>query len=86
MNGCYYLALDRIDQGVAVTFEMVGPLGVAAAGPRRGIDLVWVAPAGAGIALLTGGVGSTSTRSAPPSPWPPVVSGPAYILLSARVG
>jgi inner membrane transporter RhtA len=43
MNGFYYAALDRIDQGVAVTLEMAGPLAVAVAGSRRAVDLVWVA-------------------------------------------
>jgi inner membrane transporter RhtA len=86
MNGCYYLALDRIDQGVAVTFEMAGPLGVAIAGSRRPLDLAWVALAGAGVVLLTGGLGSELD-------WLGVAFAvtaggfwAAYILLSARVG
>jgi inner membrane transporter RhtA len=86
MNGCYYLALDRIDQGVAVTFEMVGPLGVAVAGSRRGVDLVWVGLAAAGVLLLTGGAGGdldtvgVAFAVAAGGFWA------AYILLSARVG
>jgi inner membrane transporter RhtA len=55
MNTCFYLALDRIPLGITVTFEFVGPLGVAIAASRRVVDLAWVALAGAGIALLSGG-------------------------------
>jgi len=52
MNFLFYCALARIPLGVAVTLEFVGPLGLALAGSRRLIDVVWVALAGAGIALL----------------------------------
>jgi inner membrane transporter RhtA len=86
MNGTFYAALDRIPLGVAVTFEFVGPLGVAVFGSRRPLDLVWVALAAAGILLLSDfgttdldalGVGLALLAGAF---WA------AYILLSARVG
>jgi inner membrane transporter RhtA len=86
MNFAFYSALDRIPLGIAVTFEFVGPLGVAVAGSRRAVDLLWVGLAGAGIVLLTdfgqGGVEATGAGLA-------LVAGAfwaAYILLSARVG
>ena len=52
MNLLIYLAIDRIPLGVAVTLEFVGPLGVAVAGSRRVLDLLWVVLAAAGILLL----------------------------------
>lgn len=52
MNATFYEALDRIPLGVAVTAEFLGPLAVAIAGSRRRRDLLWVALAGAGVALL----------------------------------
>jgi inner membrane transporter RhtA len=86
MNLAFYESLDRIPLGIAVTFEFVGPLGVAIAGSRRPLDLVWVVLAGAGIVLLSDfgsadldGLGVALA----------LVAGgfwAAYILLSARVG
>lgn len=86
MNLCFYASLDRIPLGIAVTFEFVGPLGVAVFGSRRPLDLVWVALAAAGIVLLSdfGGGGldglGVALALAAGAFWA------AYILLSARVG
>jgi inner membrane transporter RhtA len=55
MNLSFYEAFDRIPLGVAVTLEFVGPLGVAVAGSRRALDLVWVV-------LAAGGIRSSSRR------------------------
>jgi inner membrane transporter RhtA len=86
MNLSYYEALDRIPLGIAVTFEFVGPLGVAVAGSRHALDLVWVALAAAGILLLSdfgrADLDSLGVAFA-------LLAGcfwAAYILLSARVG
>ncbi|GGN02733.1 DMT transporter permease [Lentzea pudingi] len=52
MNGTFYLALDRIPLGVAVTIEFLGPLGLAAVLSRRARDFVWVGLALAGVVVL----------------------------------
>jgi inner membrane transporter RhtA len=86
MNFTYYESLDRIPLGIAVTFEFVGPLGVAIAGSRRALDLLWVVLAAAGIVLLSDfgtadldGLGVALALLAGGF-WA------AYILLAARVG
>ncbi|ANZ42313.1 transporter [Lentzea guizhouensis] len=52
MNGTFYLALERIPLGVAVTIEFLGPLGLAAVLSRRGRDFVWVGLALLGVVVL----------------------------------
>jgi inner membrane transporter RhtA len=86
MNLAYYESLERIPLGIAVTFEFVGPLGVAIASSRRPLDLAWVVLAAAGIVLLSDfgqadldGLGVALALLAGGF-WA------AYILLSARVG
>jgi inner membrane transporter RhtA len=86
MNGAFYAALDRIPLGIAVTFEFVGPLGVAVFGSRRALDLVWVVLAAAGILLLSD-FGNASLDGLGVAL--ALVAGgcwAAYILLNARVG
>lgn len=86
MNFLFYEALDRIPLGLAVTFEFVGPLGVALAGSRRALDLLWVACAAGGILLIaspaTGSLDAVGVAYALGAGgcWA------AYILLSARTG
>jgi inner membrane transporter RhtA len=86
MNLTFYEALDRIPLGIAVTFEFVGPLGVAIVGSRRSLDLLWVGLAAAGILLLSdfGGADLDGLGVALA-----LLAGcfwAAYILLAARVG
>ncbi len=52
MNLLFYLALQRMPLGLAVTFEFTGPLCLAVATSHRVLDLLWVALAGLGIFLV----------------------------------
>jgi inner membrane transporter RhtA len=87
MNWSFYESLDRLPIGVAVTIEFVGPLGVAIAGSRRLLDVVWVVLAGGGVVLLAlrGDKHDISTFGVLLA----LVAGACwacYILLSKRVG
>jgi len=96
MNFIFYAAIDRIPVGIGVTLEFVGPLAVAVAGSRRGLDVVWILLAASGILMLvplTGGDGAMADLGA--DGIDSVGAGLAllagafwagYILLSARVG
>jgi inner membrane transporter RhtA len=85
MNAAIYESFARIPLGIAVTIEFLGPLGLAVVGSRRARDLVWVALAAIGVALLgiergdltVAGVGFALLAGAC---WT------AYILLSASTG
>jgi inner membrane transporter RhtA len=85
MNLLFYLSLNRIPLGVAVTVEFLGPLAVAVAGSRRAIDLLWVVLAATGVALLSSAGGSLDVvgivlAASAGACWA------GYILLSQRVG
>ncbi len=86
MNLVFYLAIQDVPLGVAVTVEFVGPLLLALVQSRRVWELVWALLAGAGVVLL----GVDGGESVP-------ITGLAlallagmfwagYILASARVG
>jgi inner membrane transporter RhtA len=86
MNFTFYLALDRLPLGVAVTIEFAGPLGVAVATSRRRSDFVFVALAALGILLLANpggggvdGLGVVFVLIA-------AACWAAYILLAQRLG
>jgi len=57
MNLCFYLSLERIPLGIAVTVEFLGPLAVALFGSRRWLDAFWAMLAAGGVALLMMGEG-----------------------------
>lgn len=52
MNLIFYLAIERIPIGLAVTLEFIGPLLVAIIGSKRLVDYCWVLLAAAGIVLI----------------------------------
>ncbi len=86
MNFCFFMALDRLPLGIAVTLEFTGPLGVAVASSQRRRDLLWAAMAAVGILLLAPSFGDgldllgAFFALAAGGFWA------AYIYLSARVG
>src|SRR3954451_23108480 len=85
MNWAIYESMARIPLGLAVTIEFLGPLGLAVAGSRRARDLVWVALAGAGVALLGIEPGELN-RAGVAFALLAAVAWAAYILLSASTG
>ena len=88
MNTCFYLAIDRIPLGVAVTIEVLGPLILSVVVSERGTAWLWALLAFAGVALLglsqqrLGGVDTAgfAFAAAAAAAWA------AYILASARAG
>jgi inner membrane transporter RhtA len=87
MNWSFYESLHRLPLGPAVTVEFIGPLAVAIAGSRKLLDVVWVALAGGGVALLALGGSQGNLRlsglllaALAGALWA------GYILLSQRVG
>lgn len=52
MNLIFYMAIERIPIGLAVTLEFIGPLLVAVFGSKRFVDYLWVLLAAAGIVLI----------------------------------
>ncbi len=95
MNFSIYQAFARIPLGIAVTIEFLGPLGLAVVSSRRLIDLLWVALAGTGVALLgTSGVGEATGLDAHAGSAAigvifaliSAASWASYILLSASTG
>ncbi|MFC4337000.1 EamA family transporter [Salininema proteolyticum] len=58
MNIFFYLAIERIPIGLAVTLEVLGPLALSVIVSRRGLSLVWAGLALGGVFLLgQGGIG-----------------------------
>jgi inner membrane transporter RhtA len=85
MNWAIYQSFARIPLGLAVTLEFVGPLAIALAGSRRARDLLWVALAGIGVALL-GFDGGDLTAAGVAFALLAGAAWAAYILLSAQTG
>lgn len=86
MNLSFYMSIERIPLGIAVTLEFIGPLGVAIVNSRRLLDMLWVLLAAIGIILLAPVAGlnldlvGVALALFAGSFWA------AYILFSAKVG
>lgn len=52
MNGLFYLSIERLPLGIAVSFEFIGPLSVALYYAQQKYDLLWVCMAILGLILL----------------------------------
>jgi inner membrane transporter RhtA len=85
MNWAIYQSFARIPLGIAVTIEFLGPLTVAVIGSRRLTDLLWVALAGMGVALL-GLSRATLTLAGVGFALLAALGWAFYILLSAQTG
>lgn len=91
MNVCFYLALDRIPLGPAVTLEILGPLALSVIAGRRWTSALWAGVALVGV-LLLGGLLLHSGPTAALDPLGVILALAAgalwigYILLSARTG
>ena len=61
LNVTLYEAIARLPLGTVVTLQFLGPIALALAGVRRRLDAAWIAAAGAGVGLITGGPSGGST-------------------------
>ncbi|KGO97692.1 EamA family transporter [Novilysobacter defluvii] len=89
MNGFFFASIERLPLAVAVSFEFIGPLVLAALLSRSARDMLWVGIATAGMVLL-GLESALGAESLDPVgiAFALVAGGfwAAYILCSARVG
>jgi inner membrane transporter RhtA len=86
MNSAIYAAIDRIDLGIAVTIEFLGPLGVAVVAARGARALAWVGLAAAGVLLLAGPVGESPDAAGMAFAAVAGAGWAAYIIVGQRVG
>ena len=85
MNVCFYVAVARLPLGIAVTIELFGPLGLAAALSRTAREWGYVALAVVGVVLL-GGATHHLDRIGVAYALAAAIGWASYILLSRRTG
>ncbi|WP_229070467.1 DMT family transporter [Actinoplanes sp. DH11] len=86
LNSLFYLAIDRIPMGTAVTLEVLGPLTLSVLTARRRSSWFWAGLALAGVVLLgRAGLGRLDPAGVAFALGAAVMWA-AYIVLSARVG
>jgi inner membrane transporter RhtA len=85
MNVCFYEAVARLPLGIAVTIELFGPLGLAAALSRTAREWGYVALAVVGVVLL-GGATHHLDRIGVVFALAAAIGWASYILLSRRTG
>jgi inner membrane transporter RhtA len=86
MNGLFYLALERLPLGVAVTIEVLGPLVLSIVASRRASSWVWAGLAFLGVLALGGGGWDRLDPLGVVFALGAAASWALYILASARVG
>ncbi|MET9499742.1 EamA family transporter [Streptomyces sp. NPDC006552] len=88
MNMIFYQAAARIPLGLAVTFEVLGPLALSVLASRRAVNFLWAGLALCGVFLL-GGAGDGLGGLDPVGVGCALAAGgmwAAYIVFSARTG
>ncbi|MEI6620327.1 MAG: EamA family transporter [Actinomycetes bacterium] len=88
MNLCFYVAIETVPLGIAVTIEFLGPLLVSVLQARRAIDLLAIGCAGLGVILL-GWPSNSPNAPAPLGLALAFLAGMfwgAYIMASSKVG
>lgn len=86
MNGLFYLALDRLPLGVAVTIEVLGPLTLSIIASRRASAWLWAGLALVGVVALGGGGWDRLDAWGVVFALGAAAAWALYILSSARVG
>lgn len=86
MNFSFFLALDRLPLGIAVTLEFTGPLAVALLGSRGRTDVLWALLAALGILLFAPDIGDGLDPAGVAFAFSAAFFWALYILLAARVG
>lgn len=86
MNAMFYLALERLPLGVAVTIEVLGPLALSIIASRRASAWIWAGVALLGVVALGGGGWDRLDLWGVAFALGAAVAWAGYILASARVG